>query len=238
MELEMRRLGLFCVLFLLLLRSATVAFADENVEAFFPSYIYEGKIRYDTEGFCAGTRVRLYEAESGKSYLVGIKNSKRVRVAWETVEPIVKSESVLPSASRDAIVLYAGEHFSSKTDFLLWVDLSRIRLYVLEYADEGWQLLRSLPCTVGDASHPTPSGKFEIGYKSISIGKEDLYLCRYALCFYGGYMFHSVLFDWGGSEIIDGRMGMRASHGCVRLRFEDSKWLYETIPIGTTVYVR
>ena len=41
-----------------------------------------------------------------------------------------------------------------------------------------------------------------------------------------------------GGEIIDGRLGMRISHGCVRLRFEDSRWLYESIPIGTTVFIR
>jgi lipoprotein-anchoring transpeptidase ErfK/SrfK len=51
-------------------------------------------------------------------------------------------------------------------------------------------------------------------------------------------MFHSVLFDWAGNEIIDGRLGTRASHGCIRLRFEDSKWLYETVPIGTTVFIQ
>ena len=51
-------------------------------------------------------------------------------------------------------------------------------------------------------------------------------------------MLHSVLFSWGGEDIIDGRMGMRISHGCVRLRYEDSRRLYEEIPIGTTVFIR
>ena len=51
-------------------------------------------------------------------------------------------------------------------------------------------------------------------------------------------MLHSVLFDWGGTEVLDGRMGMRLLHGCIRLRHEDSRRLYETIPIGTTVFVR
>ena len=234
----MRRCFMLFMLLLLLFRTATVALAEEDAERFFPPYIYEGVLKYDAAELPAGTRVRLYEAESGKSYLVGIGSGKRVRVPWEAIEPITKSEPALSPVDGETIALYAGEHLTSKTDFLLWVDLSRIRLYVLEYADEGWQLLRSLPCTVGDAAHPTPSGRFEIGYKSASIGKEALYLCKYALCFYGGYMFHSVLFDWGGSEIIDGRMGMRASHGCVRLRFEDSRWLYESIPVGTAVFIR
>lgn len=233
----MRRFGVLLACVLLFLQMPTAALAEADISAFFPSYIYEGNLKYDVGNFCAGTRVRLYEAESEKHYLIG-KDGVRVRAPWDAIEPIRKAASALPPVTEREIVLYAGEHLSSKTDYLLWVDLSRTRLYVLEYADEGWQLLRALSCTVGDAAHPTPSGRFEISYKSTSIGKEDLYLCRYALCFYGGYMFHSVLFDWAGNEIIDGRMGMRISHGCVRLTHGDSKWLYESIPIGTTVFIR
>lgn len=236
----MRRVGFFLFSILFLISAIPIGVnATENTDALFPAYTYEGVLREDAGGIAAGTRVRLYEAESGKSYVIGgRKGGGRVRVPWDAVEPIAKSAPALPAVSEKEIALYAGAHLSSKTDFLLWVDLSRTRLYVLEYADEGWTLLRSLPCAVGDAAHPTPSGRFEICYKSTSIGKEELYLCRYALCFYGGYMLHSVLFDWGGNEIIDGRMGMRISHGCIRLRHEDSRWLYESIPIGTTVFIR
>lgn len=33
----------------------------------------------------------------------------------------------------------------------------------------------------------------------------------------------------------DGRLGMQLSHGCVRLNINCAKWLYDYIPIGTTV---
>ena len=218
--------------------SALPVSGKENTDALFPVYIYEGVMRYDTAGIAAGTRVRLYEAESNKHYVVGGRQGGgRVRVPWDAVEPTPKSTPALPTVNASDITEYAGEHLASKTEFLLWVDLSRAQLYVLEYADEGWQLLRTLPCALGDPAHPTPSGTFEVRYKCTAIGKEDLYLCRHALCFYGGYMLHSVLFSWGGEDIIDGRMGMRISHGCVRLRYEDSQRLYEEIPIGTTVFI-
>ena len=233
----MKRVCLLLSIFLLVLTLPVSG--EENVDALFPAYVYEGVLREGAAGIAAGTRVRLYEAESGKHYVVGgLRGGGRVRVPWDAIEPVVRGASSLPAVSAREIELYAGAHLSSKTDYLLWVDLSRTRLYVLEYADEGWQLLRSLPCAVGDAAHPTPSGRFEVCYKSASIGKEGLYLCRYALCFYGGYMFHSVLFDWAGNEIIDGRMEMRISHGCVRLSHEDSRWIYKSIPIGTAVFIR
>ena len=35
----------------------------------------------------------------------------------------------------------------------------------------------------------------------------------------------------------DGTLGGHVSHGCVRLRYEDAKWLHDTIPSGTYVTV-
>lgn len=235
----MKKTGFLSIFFLFVFLLTPSVQAVGGGDEIFPAYAYEGILRYDTAGIAAGTRVRLYEAESGKHYTVGgRRGGGRVRVPWDAITPIEKSVGALPAVSESDILHYAGAHLTSKTDYLLWIDLSRTRVYVLEYADEGWQLLRTLSCAVGDASHPTPSGTFEVSYKCASIGKEDLYLCRYALCFYGGYMLHSVLFSWGGEDIIDGRMDMRISHGCVRLRYEDSRWLYEAIPTGTTVFIR
>ena len=206
------------------------------VEAF-PTFRYEGVLNYAVGTLAAGERVRLYEAEDEKHYIVGDAHGK-IKVPWDAITPLTPRTPALSTVTSEDICAYAGEHFRSTTDFLLWVDLSRLRLYVLEYADEGWGLLRSLPCSAGDGAHPTPSGRFAVSYKCASIGKENKYLCRYALCFYGGYMIHSTLFDWAGTEALDSRLGERISHGCVRVSREDSLWLYRSIPIGTAVVVR
>jgi lipoprotein-anchoring transpeptidase ErfK/SrfK len=34
---------------------------------------------------------------------------------------------------------------------------------------------------------------------------------------------------------MDDRVGMALSHGCVRLRLENAKWIYDNIPYGTKV---
>ena len=70
-----------------------------------------------------------------------------------------------------------------------------------------------------------------------AIGKKDRYLCRHALCFHGAYMYHSVLFDPTGSAAIDGRLGARISHGCIRLSAEDAAYLYANVPTHTAVYI-
>ena len=221
----------FCLLLLLALPPR--AGAAET----FPAFLYEGQLSYAIGGLSAGERVRLYEAEDEKYYIVG-NGSGRVKVPWDAILPLPVRVAAVPFVTGEKIASFAGEHFRSATDYLLWVDLSRLQLYVLEYADEGWGLLRTLPCSVGDGAHPTPSGQFAVSYKCASIGKENKYLCRYALCFYGSYMIHSTLFDWAGTAALDSRLGQRISHGCVRVSHNDSLWLYQNIPIGTAVVVR
>ena len=54
--------------------------------------------------------------------------------------------------------------------------------------------------------------------------------------FYRGYALHSTLVNDDGTDR-DARVGKMISHGCVRLRPDDIKWLSETIPLDTKVYV-
>ena len=56
--------------------------------------------------------------------------------------------------------------------------------------------------------------------------------------FYGNYLFHSVIYKQGSMSVItDGRLGINASHGCVRLNINHAKWIYDHIPRGTKVVV-
>ena len=213
--------------------------AEGSRASLFPVFFYEGMVTRDTEGINAGERVRMLESESGKSHLVMKQNGKRVRLPWDAVSPIVKDRPVLPSVSEEDVIAFVYEMgFTSKTDYMLFTDLSRFCTYVLEYGDEGWGVWKTLPCSVGDPLHPTPSGRFEVDYKCACIGKTEQYLCRHAMCFYGSYMYHSVLLDWKGNTVLDGRLSSAISHGCIRLSTEDSAALYAVIPTGTAVYIR
>ncbi len=217
----------------LLLCFGAHASVRENFDACFPPRECVGVIN------ATGERVKILEAEDKKYFLVLTKGGVRKRVEWEALTPLERKERTLEAVDKKTVAYFAGAMgMKSRTDYLLWTDLSRLQTYVLEYGDEGWQVLKILPSSVGDGWHPTPSGRYEVGYKCASIGKENLYLCRNALCFYGSYMYHSVLYDWSGENLIDARLGERISHGCIRLSPEDSRWLYEKIPIGTAVFIR
>ncbi|MBO5653678.1 MAG: L,D-transpeptidase [Clostridia bacterium] len=236
-----KRVRFTCLLFfvLVLAFSLPCSAKSHSRAALFPVFRYEGIITRDTCGLVAGERVRMVESESDKSHLVERKNGRRVRVDWDAVSPVIKERPALPSVTEEDVVAFVYEMgYGSKTDFMLFTDLSRFCTYVLEYGDEGWHLLRTLPCSVGDALHPTPSGRFEVAYKCACIGKTDQYLCRHAMCFYGGYMYHSVLLDWKGETVLDGRLSSAISHGCIRHSPEDSATLYALIPTGSAVYIR
>ncbi|MEX2355864.1 MAG: L,D-transpeptidase family protein, partial [Thermaerobacterales bacterium] len=58
--------------------------------------------------------------------------------------------------------------------------------------------------------------------------------------FQGNYLFHSVPIDRDGEILADERekLGLPASHGCVRLDMADAEWFYETVPDGSLVLIR
>lgn len=113
------------------------------------------------------------------------------------------------------------------------VDLKRQVLFL--YKDGA--LLRILPvstgnnkryCVDGDcAVAVTPGGSFKIGRKIPGIRVSRLGQLYNPLYFNGGIAIH-------GAPSVP---GSPASHGCVRIPMNVSRWFYDTVPSGTPVYV-
>lgn len=61
----------------------------------------------------------------------------------------------------------------------------------------------------------------------------------YWIRFYKKYLFHSVPFDENKEMIMEEyeKLGRPASHGCIRLKLDEAKWLYEKLPLGVTVLI-
>lgn len=102
------------------------------------------------------------------------------------------------------------------------------------------ELIRTMACSTGVDSAPTPTGTFVVGNKGTSFFSdkygEGAY---YWTSFLGNYLFHSVPFDKNGKIIQTevSKLGQKASHGCVRLSIDNAKWIYNNIPQYTKVYV-
>ena len=121
--------------------------------------------------------------------------------------------------------------YSKSEDFRIEVDLYRQRVLVF-YNDESskrWYVPEEL------LNHPHPLGEYvtsqKIEYAWIDRFDVGAY---YWIRFFEDYLIHSVPFDENGEMIIEEyeKLGNPASHGCIRLRVEEAKWLYETASAG------
>lgn len=125
----------------------------------------------------------------------------------------------------------------SPTPNLITTDLENKLTYVFEKnTDNIWQLLFKWECTVGKPSTPTITGTYYISGRKPYFGS-DSYLVKYATRIRGGYYYHSVLFNPKGTYIIDDRLGMALSHGCIRLAVKNAQWIYDNILDTTTVII-
>ena len=128
--------------------------------------------------------------------------------------------------------------YSSKSKYLIWVNLTYQRVNIFEGSQGRWTLIRSCLCGSGKPSTPTISGVFAVTYKQ-NAWNYGSYYCGPVVRFYGGYAFHSRLEYWpmGSGRYYDARIGFPISHGCLRMYDNDIWWIYNNIPSGTTVVV-
>ena len=181
-----------------------------------------------------GVPVSLVSAESNVSYRIRYPSGSESNVAWEQIRPLPPDVPTLPGPTEDEILAFLSSKLGAPLpDWVIFVDLTRLTVTAVANGEVLW----TAPCSAGDAAHPTPLGRYVTDYKTEFMGKEGVYLCRWGVHYFGGYLLHSVLYTWRGDEILDGELSARISHGCVRLSPEDSRRLYETAPLGAVVLV-
>lgn len=125
----------------------------------------------------------------------------------------------------------------SPTINLITTDLENKLTYIFEKNPDGsWNLLYKWPCTIGKPSTPTIKGTFYVSGRKPYFGS-DTYRVKYATRIRGSYYYHSILFNPAGTEIIDDRLGLALSHGCIRLAVENAHWIYDNILDKTTIII-
>ena len=129
-------------------------------------------------------------------------------------------------------------NFASNSEYFIWVDINRQNVYVLKGSRGSWKLLKVMTCATGKNTSPTIRGLFTIGGRGNWMDtkpKGDNVGVMNWVQFFEDYLFHSVIVDING-KIKDGTQERRASHGCIRLSFDNSKWIFDNIPKGTAVF--
>ena len=125
--------------------------------------------------------------------------------------------------------------YSSPTGYLALVNRSTHKVAIYQGRQGSWTNVKYWDCADGKASTPTVTGVFHVASRGYYFDSGSA-RCYWWTQFYGNYLFHSVLYTHSG-QLMDGRVGIALSHGCVRLKIENAKWIYDNIPRGTTVVV-
>lgn len=128
--------------------------------------------------------------------------------------------------------------------FYIKVSIDDQRVYVYRWSDGGYnQLIKTMICSTGFGS-TTPKGVF------VSPGQRDArwhyfaeYHCwaQYAFIIKGSILFHSVIYSRKDERSLRrstlAHLGHKASHGCVRLKVADAKWIYDHCGEGQVIEI-
>lgn len=132
---------------------------------------------------------------------------------------------------KTAFVNYKG--YSSKTKYLIWISHYTQQVSIFEGSKGKWKMIRTFICATGTAKNHSPRGVFKITYKEkgwFYTSTKELYVTHYK----GRNSFHTRPL-WNDGSVQNPTIGKPASHGCVRCYNQDAKYIYDKMPIGTTV---
>lgn len=151
----------------------------------------------------------------------------------EEKRDITITQSVYGSNPLEDVVNAGG--YESKTDYLIWVSKKDFSVRLFKGMKNHWTLSDSFTCTIGTDYTPTIEGEFEY-IERLNRWTYATYYCGPVMRFHNGYALHSTLIKYDGT-FYDNRVGMKLSHGCVRLHPEDINYLVEVVPFYTKILI-
>ena len=168
-------------------------------------------------------------SEARENYLTSISSNENKQ------ETISASSKLLQSLTSNNINTL---NIESLTSNLIYVNLKDQITYIYKGSINNWDKIKSFKCSTGIESEKTPTGIFDVRERgawffSVKYNQGG----KYWVQFYGDYLFHSVPYNKDQSEVVDYTLGVPASHGCIRLKTEDAKWIYDNIESGTKVII-
>ena len=145
--------------------------------------------------------------------------------------------ALLLSQACAALAADAGE-------YRIEVDLAN-QITTVYHTSDG-SVARQMICSTG-ANNTTPRGTFRLQASRASdrqpwyfIGKYQCFV-KYPTRIQGAILFHSLPYADRDMTTVDlealSQLGSTASHGCVRLRWEDARWIAENCPDGTVTRI-
>ena len=192
--------------------------------------------------------IRLQRRLSGLEFFYGALDGQYGAATETAVRDFQKRNGLEKSGVADQAtlsLLFSGDAKKALKPYMLKVSIKdqRVYAYGLDDNNEYTQLVRTMKCSTGKDATPTPKGTFEAttgpGARWHYFKK---YTCwaQYAYYIEGDIMFHSVLYNEKDGPVTQSsvnNLGRKASHGCVRLKVEDAKWIWQNCPARTKIVV-
>ena len=167
-------------------------------------------------------------------------------------KPVDKVEAVIDQYERDkaappvnpevdANIVERARECESNTEWLIVVDCENNRMGIFRGAKDAWTNTEFITVSCGAVDgRETERGTFAVEDRGYSFNGFDeefhaYYTCYYWVRFAGPYLIHSQPYHLESFDVMDDRIGQNVSQGCVRLPLEKAKWIYDNIPIETTV---
>ena len=127
------------------------------------------------------------------------------------------------------------------------IDVDLTSQIVTIYDNQTNEIVRQFLCTSG-AKDATPTGTFYMPPKEDEDERQEWYFfrgfgvyARYATRVYKGIMFHSLLYNKKSmsslSKVAVKEYGRPASHGCLRVRWQDAEFIAKNCLVGTQVKI-
>ncbi|SHE51782.1 Ig-like domain-containing protein [Caloramator proteoclasticus] len=203
---------------------------------------------------------KIYKKIDKKKYIAKVKKSTNVRIldSNETWYKVKLPNGVEGWIERKYITVNIGpvlndtlnnyelelyvntKKFKSPTKYFIWVDIARQRTYVFSKDKySNYKLEKNFVVATGRDVTPTIPGTYQLN----GLRNKWIYFpqyetgVKYWVKIFSGYLFHSTLFAKDGVTPVNSNVGVKLSHGCIRMKEEDSYWVYKNIPSKTTIWI-
>ena len=196
---------------------------------------YGDGIVYAVMDFQKTHNLEISGTVSGKTLEALYQVPTKDNVYKPTTQSLLTATDISSKASYENTV-NSVESISNTNNYIL-VNLSEQRVYIFYGTNHNWKLINTFSCASGRPETPTINGHFFLGVKGPYFKSGETVYCKYFSQISGNYLFHSILYDKSGN-ILDGDLGAVASHGCIRLALENAKYIYESIPIGSGIWIK
>ncbi len=139
-----------------------------------------------------------------------------------------------------------AQGYSSNTRYLILVNKGKHLVNIYKGSKGAWVCVkRSIRCTIGKRSTPTPSGSFRLDHKSSkAYGYKDFNASTvfYTTRITSGNYFHSILYKKGCRNPYthspkDASLGKSVSNSCIRLPLAAAKYIHQVTPKNSRVIV-